>query len=95
MKALSYYTKKNDRRVKMEEVTLDAGRLCQKEAAHAYLKERLGLPDYYGANLDALYDCLTELDGLKVILSNSADAGCCASKIIEVMREADVEVELR
>ncbi|KMZ55581.1 barstar family protein [Dorea sp. D27] len=79
----------------MKEVTLDAGRLCQKEEAHAYLKERLGLPDYYGANLDALYDCLTELDGLRVIIYNRTDIGCYVSKIIEVMQDADVEVELR
>ncbi|MBR2523055.1 MAG: diguanylate cyclase [Clostridiales bacterium] len=33
-----------------------------KEALHAILKEALELPDYYGANLDALKDMLTSLD---------------------------------
>lgn len=28
---------------------------------HEYLKDKLDFPDYYGRNLDALYDCLTEI----------------------------------
>ena len=31
------------------------------EEGHNYLKEVLNFPDYYGKNLDALYDCLTEI----------------------------------
>ena len=30
-------------------------------ALHKYLRSALALPVYYGANLDALYDCLTEI----------------------------------
>lgn len=33
----------------------------EKKQYHAYLKETLGFPDYYGENLDALYDCLCEI----------------------------------
>lgn len=36
------------------------GRLIKKDG-HDYLMEALDLPDYYGKNLDALYDCLTEI----------------------------------
>ena len=32
-----------------------------KENGHDYLAEALNFPDYYGKNLDALYDCLTEI----------------------------------
>ena len=31
------------------------------ENGHDYLAEALNFPDYYGKNLDALYDCLTEI----------------------------------
>ncbi|WP_407424521.1 barstar family protein [Methanobrevibacter sp.] len=36
------------------------GKLIKKEG-HDYIKEALNFPDYYGKNLDALYDCLTEI----------------------------------
>lgn len=29
---------------------------------HKYIKKALDFPDYYGENLDALYDCLCDLD---------------------------------
>ncbi|WP_296889617.1 barstar family protein [uncultured Methanobrevibacter sp.] len=38
------------------------GKLIEKEG-HKYLKEALEFPDYYGENLDALYDCLCEMGG--------------------------------
>ena len=41
-------------------IHLDGRRMCSRAEAHAYLQEALSLPDYYGKNLDALYDLLTE-----------------------------------
>ena len=43
----------------MREVTLDLTSFEEKISLHSYLKETLGFPFYYGANLDALYDELT------------------------------------
>ena len=40
-------------------VILDASKMVSRQEAHRYLKEQLAFPDYYGKNLDALYDCLT------------------------------------
>jgi len=34
---------------------------CIKKHSHDYLKEKFSFPDYYGKNLDALYDCLTDI----------------------------------
>ena len=45
----------------MEFIIIDGRRMTSIEAAHAYLQKTLRLPDYYGHNLDALHDCLTDL----------------------------------
>lgn len=50
------------------EIVLDARRFKGRTRAHAYLKEALGLPDYYGKNLDALYDCLGDIAEETVIV---------------------------
>ena len=62
----------------------------ERDKAHDYLKELFSLPDYYGRNLDALYDCLTDLDRVFVGLWNanaimSSDYG---RKIVETIAEA-------
>lgn len=43
----------------MIELTLDGA--LGLDAIHDQLAETLHFPDYYGRNLDALYDCLTDV----------------------------------
>ena len=45
----------------MRKIILDTEKMRGLTGLHRYLQEALGLPEYYGANLDALYDCLTAL----------------------------------
>lgn len=45
----------------MQFVDLEMDTVREPEIAHAYLREKLNLPEHYGCNLDALYDCLTEI----------------------------------
>ncbi|MBQ1631937.1 MAG: barstar family protein [Clostridia bacterium] len=44
----------------MEFIIMDGRRMTSVEQTHAYLAKTLRLPDYYGKNLDALHDCLTD-----------------------------------
>lgn len=41
-------------------VVLDGRRVSDRKALHQVLEEALRLPEWYGRNLDALHDCLTE-----------------------------------
>ncbi len=45
----------------MAEITLNITQFEEKISLHSYLKEQLGFPFYYGANLDALYDELASI----------------------------------
>ena len=55
----------------MQKIILDAQYLIEKETAHTYLQDKLGLPEYYGKNLDALYDCLSDLVGVEIYIDTS------------------------
>ena len=72
-------------------IVLDAANMTEKEAAHAYLKKALALPDYYGSNLDALYDCLTELEDTEIQFVNLDAAGGYFAKVLSVFQEAQEE----
>ena len=45
----------------MRKIELDLRQMTSVPALHKHLFKMLGLPKYYGCNLDALHDCLTEM----------------------------------
>lgn len=45
----------------MRDVRFVGARYASARAAHDFLAETLGFPDYYGHNLSALNDCLGDL----------------------------------
>ena len=77
----------------MERVFLLGSKMTSKEKAHEYIKEMLNFPDYYGRNLDALWDLLISCSNKKSIyLLNEEelykDLGEYGKSIVEVFREA-------
>ncbi len=57
----------------MEKIVLDGRRMTDRVRAHAYLKASLSLPDYYGGNLDALWDCLGDMPPTDIELRNVSE----------------------
>ena len=81
-------------------IRLDAKKLQTKTDAHPYLKEMLSFPDYYGNNLDALFDCLTDLGPTQVCIEDVKIGGSYLEKILRVFKDArkanpDLELEIR
>ena len=68
---------------------LDGKQMRDSAQAHAYLKENLNLPDYYGMNADALFDCLTEETREVLIWLNSSDK--IDKKILKTFEDASGE----
>ena len=52
----------------MKQVTLKGEKIRSVSDLHKELKEQLELPDYYGENLDALWDCLTGWVGMPLLI---------------------------
>ena len=54
------------------QVIVDGRTISNKEMLHAYLKEQCNFPEYYGNNLDALYDVLTDRpEPLEFVVENA------------------------
>ena len=72
---------------------LNGTRIKSRKALHDALARQLSLPDWYGRNLDALYDCLTEItEDSEIILRNPSllyeNLGVYAKMVEAVMRDA-------
>lgn len=74
-------------------IELDGREMRDRVVTHDYLKEHLNLPDYYGRNLDALYDLLTECGEERTILLNHKDEmatqmGRYAAALLDTFQDA-------
>ena len=75
----------------VRKVIVDCQELLQKEQAHTYLAQVMEFPEYYGHNLDALFDCLTELGECTITFQGEHilhQADCYGAKVLQVFEEA-------
>ncbi len=76
----------------MKKIILDGNKMTTIEQAHSYIKEQLDLPEYYGKNLDALWDVLSVETTYKSIMLINHDSlvnniGDYANRFINVFLE--------
>ena len=77
-------------------IILNGNAMTDRPAAHSHLAERLELPAWYGRNLDALYDVLTEIGtDTEIILEDPAavidNLGKYGEAMLSTMQEAAEE----
>lgn len=75
----------------MKQITLDGNILSDAALVHDYLKDQLQFPEYYGKNLDALYDCLTDLDDIEITITPADEDGAIYRRILRVFKSAENE----
>lgn len=78
----------------MKQFFVDGAKMTDRVSAHDHLIAALSLPDYYGRNLDALFDCLTELSACTIFLQNTAqlcNSGTYGQAILDTFRDAAAE----
>ncbi|MGN0648968.1 MAG: barstar family protein [Oscillospiraceae bacterium] len=79
----------------MKKLLLDGERIPDRDSLHTTLKRVLNFPDYYGNNLDALHDCLTDISEEVMVYINlqtlHENLGGYADSLLEVMRASASE----
>ena len=72
-------------------IFIDAARYASAKELHLALKMLLNLPEYYGCNADALYDCLSERMGKPVNLcllsTGEGEVADALNKIVHVIED--------
>ncbi len=79
----------------MQTIYLDAAELKDAAQLHRTLKLLLDLPDYYGMNADALYDCLSERTKpvrFCVRHEASGEAAAALEKVFRVIGDLNGEI---
>ncbi|KXZ20927.1 barnase inhibitor [Bacillus nakamurai] len=83
----------------MIEVIIDGKDFTSIEALHRILKDKLDFPDYYGENLNALWDCLTGWMELPLTLvwrhfeTSQMYLGSDADDVLRILKKAEEELD--
>ena len=80
----------------MKKIIIDGIEMTSVEKVHEFLKDALDFPDYYGENLAALWDMLTDIvDPIEICVINKdkfrEHLGSSADAFIDVFKRAQSE----
>lgn len=84
----------------MKHCVLDGSIIETKEQLHDILQQELDLPEWYGRNLDALYDCLTDgTEEMQIEIRNKEalekHLGRYAKALERVLRDVGAEKQIQ
>ncbi|KJD58668.1 barstar family protein [Bacillus velezensis] len=83
----------------MEIAIIDGKDVTSTEALHRILKDQLDFPDFYGENLNALWDCLTGWIELPLTLvwenfeASQKALGSDADNVLRILKKAQAELD--
>ena len=80
----------------MKKVVINGSEIASEQQLHKFIAENLELPEWYGGNFDALFDCLTDItDEVEIAIAGSDDLidklGERALIFLTVLRDASAE----
>lgn len=78
----------------MKKFLLDIREYDNKEDIHSYIADTMDFPHYYGKNLDALYDVLTDISeytSVLLIVEEHSPIREYIEKLIEAFEDAEIE----
>ncbi len=78
------------------ELRLNGGQLTDRQQLHEAIAQQLRLPDYYGENLDALWDILSSWnEPLQIVVEDSGrligGLGSYGEAVLQLFQEAEAE----
>ena len=83
----------------MKTYTVDVGSVVDWDTFHDVFSKALGFPDYYGRNMDAWIDCMTDIvdigEGISLVLDNASSLKSNHPEALEAINECTAFVNYR
>lgn len=76
----------------MNKILVDLDAFETIEAFHLWLKEQCDFPEYYGCNLDALYDCLSEYPNYEFEIKDSTQYEIYQIQLVQTIIDAGCQI---
>lgn len=76
----------------MKEIVINCANIATREELHEVLARELNFPDWYGRNLDALHDCLTDLrEETRITFLHFPSLPFPSAGLLNVLRDSEEE----